>query len=104
MRILFAMTVFALACGSPPKKDSAIVQDKEMAPTCCCKTIPQVGEKEIVPNYNMTGRMECSSNNGECVDDVQCQGQEGGQAAQSSGDGVPPPPPLEPSTTGGIGE
>jgi hypothetical protein len=102
MRILFAMTVFAIACGSPPKKESSIVNDKEMAATCCCKTIPQVGEKEIVPNYNMAGRMECSTNNGECVDDVQCQGQE--QQAQPTGDGTPPPPPLAPSTTSGIGE
>jgi hypothetical protein len=105
MRILLAMTVFAIACGSgPAKKESAIVNDKEMAATCCCKTIPLVGEKEIVPNYNMSGRMECSTNNGECVDDVQCQGQELDQQAQPSNDGVPPPPPLEPSTTGGIGE
>lgn len=95
------MTVFVIACGNPPKKESSIVQDKEMAPTCCCKTIPQVGEKEIVPNYNMSGRMECSSSNGECVDDVQCQGQD---QAQPTGDGTPPPPPLAPSTQGGIGE
>ncbi len=97
------MTVFVIACGSgPAKKESSIVQDKEMSPTCCCKTIPQVGEKEIVPNYNMVGRMECSSSNGECVDDVQCQGQEA--QAQPSEDGTPPPPPLAPSTQGGIGE
>jgi len=102
MRILLAITVFAVACGTPPKKESSIVNDKEMAATCCCKTIPQVGEKEIVPNYTMNGRMECSTSNGECVDDVQCQNQEGQQ--QSSGDGAPPPPPLAPSTQGGIGE
>jgi hypothetical protein len=107
MRILQATallsTVFAIACGNPPKKESSIVNDKEMAATCCCKTIPQVGEKEIVPNYNMNGRMECSTSNGECVDDVQCQGQEGQQTQQGE-DGTPPPPPLQPSTTGGIGE
>jgi hypothetical protein len=103
MRILLAITVFAAACSSgPAKKESSIVNDKEMAATCCCKTVPQVGEKEIVPNYNMTGRMECSTSNGECVDDVQCQGQE--HQAQGTDDGTPPPPPLAPSTQGGIGE
>jgi hypothetical protein len=106
MRILIATTVFAIACsGGAPKKESSIVNDKEMAPTCCCKTLPQVAEKDIVPNYNMQGRMECSSANGECVDDIQCNATEGGQAQSSSGgDGVPPPPTLEPSTQGGIGE
>lgn len=97
------MTVFVIACSSgPAKKESSIVQDKEMSPTCCCKTIPLVGEKEIIPNYSMVGRMECSSSNGECVDDVQCQGE--GQQAAPSEDGTPPPPPLAPSMQGGIGE
>lgn len=100
------MTVFAIACGTgPAKKESSIVNDKEMAPTCCCKTMPQVAEKDIQPVYTMSGRMECSTNNGECVDDVQCNAQEGGSTAQpsSGGDGVPPPPTLEPSTQSGIG-
>ena len=105
MRILFALTCFAIACGSgPSKKESSIVQGAEASPTCCCKTVPLVGEKEIVPNYNMTGRMECSGANGECVDDVQCNTQEGETEAQPSNDGVPPPPTLEPSTTGGVVE
>ena len=38
----------------------------------CCKTIPATAEKEIVPVYAMEGRMECSTKQGECVDDVQC--------------------------------
>ena len=98
---LFAVTVLAFACGSPPKKQSSIVND-ESSPNCCCKTIPSTAEKEIVPVYTQQGRMECSSAHGDCVDDVQCNAQEGGdtQQTQQSNDGVPPPPPLEPSTSG----
>lgn len=102
MRILVAMTVFAIACGPAPKKEGSIVQETEAAPTCCCKTLPTTAEKEIVPNYQMTGRMECSGAHGDCVDDVQCTAQEGGETQQSN-DGVPPPPVLEPSTSS-IGE
>jgi hypothetical protein len=105
MRILFAVTAFAIACGSPPKKESSIVES-EVPQGCCCKTLPTTAEKEIVPVYTQTGRMECSSQHGDCVDDVQCNTQgEGGGEQSSGGDGNPPPPPaLEPSTQGGIGE
>jgi hypothetical protein len=93
MRTLFALTVFAMACGGPaPKKESSMVNDPEAPPTCCCKTLPTSAEKEIVPNYTMTGRMECSGMHGDCVDDVQCAGSEGSTATSS--DGVPPPPDL----------
>ena len=102
MRILLAVTLFAAACGTPPKPKAVV--DEESAPMCCCKTLPTTAEKEIIPNYTQTGRMECSSQRGDCVDDVQCTGStEGGtQEAQPSNDGVPPPPTLEPSTSSGI--
>jgi len=102
MRILIALTVFAFACGgSKPKKESALVTEgSDQTPTCCCKTIPAVGEKEIIPNYDNRARMECSAANGDCVDDVQCAGKEPAPEAQpGNSDGVPPPPVLEPSTT-----
>jgi hypothetical protein len=105
MRILLALTVFAFACGgTQPKKESAVVNEgSDMSPTCCCKTVPTTAEKEIIPNYDMRERMECSSSKGDCVDEVQCAGKEGGtQEAQPSGtgnDGVPPPPVLQPSTS-----
>ncbi len=105
MRIFLAVTVFAMACGSAPKKkDPSIVEGGEVSPTCCCKTLPTTAEKEIVPVYAMTNRMECSGQHGDCVDDVQCAGSEGGeQASPSGGDGSPPPPPdLQPSTSSGI--
>lgn len=105
MKILcaLALTLAAFACGGGnTKKESAIVNEgSDVSPTCCCKTIPATAEKEIVPNYAQTPRMECSSAHGDCVDDVQCNNQEGGdQTAQPSGgnsDGVPPPPSLPPS-------
>lgn len=100
MRILYAVTALAIACGAPPKKQSSIVEG-DVSQSCCCKTIPQTAEKEIIPVYTQTGRMECSSNHGDCVDDVQCTAS---PDQPSNGDGTPPPPTLEPSTQGGIGE
>lgn len=105
MRTLVGLLVLAAACGGPQgKQESAIVNEgSDAAPTCCCKTIPATAEKEIVPNYAMAGRMECSSQKGECVDDVQCNGatgtgDQGGTPPGTGGDGNPPPPPdLPPS-------
>jgi hypothetical protein len=107
MRILLALTLFATACGgTQPKKESAIVSEgADSSPSCCCKTVPTTAEKEIIPNYDMRERMECSSAKGDCVDEVQCAGKEGattqesGQPSGTGADGVPPPPVLEPSTT-----
>jgi hypothetical protein len=104
MRILvasFLVTAAVMACGAPPKKEGALVNEGSgVAPTCCCKTIPVTDDKEITPQYAMTPRMECSTSNGECVDDVQCNGATTGK--QEGGTGVPPPPPLAPSTNGSI--
>jgi hypothetical protein len=102
MRILVASFITSIAivgaCGSAPKKEGSIVTEgSDTAPTCCCKTIPVTDDKEIVPKYAMAGRMECSTENGTCVDDVQCNGSQ-----QTEGPGntnnVPPPPTLGPST------
>ena len=73
MRFLFAVTRFAIACGgSSPKKETSIVPAGDVPAECCCKTIPTTDEKDIQPVYAKAGRMECSTNQGECVDDVQC--------------------------------
>jgi hypothetical protein len=95
---LFAITMLAFACGGGnQKKDSALVNEgSDVSPNCCCKTIPQTDEKEIQPVYNQMGRMECSTSKGDCVDDVQCNAT--GDQPQQNSDGVPPPPPIEPST------
>jgi hypothetical protein len=98
MRILVASLVFAAACGSSPKKESSMVEGSDAPPTCCCKTVPQTSDKEIVPNFAISGRMECSTQQGQCVDDVQCSGQTAPTTDQpstpSSDTGVPPPPTL----------
>jgi len=91
MRILAASFALAAACSSPQKKDSALVKEGSDTPTtCCCKTIPVTAEKEIVPSYTMVGRIECSTSNGECVADVQCNAAQPGATPPKS-DGVPPP-------------
>ena len=107
MRILVAslfVTGGIIACGAPPKKDTGIVQEgSDTAPTCCCKTLPVTDDKEIVPLYAMAARMECSTSNGTCVDDVQCNGSHGGTAnPSSSSNGVPPPPNLGSDTSSPI--
>ena len=90
------MLVFAAACGGKTKKESALVQEGSDTPTtCCCKTIPATAEKEIIPAYTMEGRMECSTKNGTCVPDVQCNGSQ--QQTKTTDNGVPPP--VEPITT-----
>jgi hypothetical protein len=88
MRMLLAFTLVVAACGGPQhKKDSSIVEEGSAAPaTCCCKTLPETAEKDIVPAYAMSGRMECSTQHGQCVDDVQCN------ASKPTDTGVPPPP------------
>jgi hypothetical protein len=106
MRIFLAMTVFAIACGgSTAKKESSMVEGGDVPTQCCCKTIPTTDEKEIKPVYAMAGRMECSTNHGDCVDDVQCNAANGAPASGGDNSGnPPPPPPIEPSTTSPIGE
>jgi hypothetical protein len=101
MRILVATLLAVAACGGPKTKhESSIVSEgSDTPPTCCCKTIPETAEKEIIPNYAMIGRMDCSTRQGECVPDVQCNGSQPppDQTPAKSGNGVPPPPVLAPS-------
>lgn len=88
------------ACSGPPKKQSAVSNEGFDVPaTCCCKTFPVTAEKELVPAYVMEPRMECSTKNGDCVDDVQCNGAGNGtgNGAQGQDDGVPPPPVITPA-------
>ena len=98
--MLVAFTMFAAACGSPQHKhEGALVDEGSGTPaTCCCKTIPETAEKEIIPAYTMLGRMDCSAHRGDCVDDVQCnasQQKEQPEQAEKKDTGVPPPPSLD---------
>ena len=74
MRILLALAFVAAACGGGTKKKSegAIVNEGSGASdTCCCKSNPLTSE-DGKPVYQEGNRMECSSKQGECVDEVQC--------------------------------
>lgn len=79
MRILlasFALSVVVAACGGGSQKGPATTDPKGgsdvAAETCCCKSNPLTSDdgQAVFENGN---RMECSSKQGECVDEVQCQ-------------------------------
>lgn len=74
MRNLLALAfVVAAACGGSTKKpEGAIVNEGSATPdTCCCKWTPLTSE-DGNPTFEVGNRMECSSRQGTCVDDVQC--------------------------------
>jgi hypothetical protein len=74
MKLALALTLLA-ACGAPPKKESPIVNEGSAVPeSCCCITHP-LTSADGKPVYEMTPRMECSTQQGECVPDVQCSKQ-----------------------------
>jgi hypothetical protein len=78
--------LLAAACGPAPKPEGPIVNDPPAADSCCCKSTP-IASPDGMPVYEAsTNRMECSSKQGTCVDDVQCQGK------AEDPDAVPPPP------------
>lgn len=73
MKYLFLLTAIVIACGGPQHKpEGAIVKEGSAMPeSCCCKSTPSTSE-DGKPLYEMSNRMECSTKQGECVDDVQC--------------------------------
>jgi hypothetical protein len=75
MRYLLALAFVAMAaCGGSAKKpEGAIVNEGSAATpeTCCCKSNPLTSE-DGKPVYENGNRMECSSKQGTCVDEVQC--------------------------------
>jgi hypothetical protein len=93
MRTILAIA-FVAACGPPPKKVNT-AEERDAPATCCCKSVP-VTSVDDKPAYEMMNRMECSTQKGECMPDVQCNGS---QKPPQHGDGVPPPPALAPVTT-----
>ncbi|HWO21705.1 MAG TPA: hypothetical protein VNO30_23205 [Kofleriaceae bacterium] len=76
MRILIAslaMMLSAAACGPAPKPEGPVVKEgPPVADTCCCKTTPITSPDGLPVFQAATNRMECSTNQGTCVDDVQC--------------------------------
>ena len=96
MRILIAslvMMLSAAACGPAPKPEGPVVKENTpMADTCCCKTTPSTSV-DGQPVYEAgANRMECSTSQGTCVDDVQCTNQGGESGA---GGAETPAPPAE---------
>ncbi len=76
----FALLLLVAACGGGSSNtNNAVTKPVDPADnaveTCCCKSIPMTSE-DAKPAYEIGNRMECSSKQGECVDEVQCQGSE----------------------------
>lgn len=64
-----------IACGGPTKKQvppGTTEGSDSASETCCCKSNP-IAADDGKPVYENGNRMECSSKQGECVADVQCQ-------------------------------
>ena len=74
MKLALAVVLGLVACsGIKPKKESPLVNEGSDVPAeCCCKSNPATSE-DAKPVFAMTNRMECSSQQGECVADVQCR-------------------------------
>jgi hypothetical protein len=90
MRILIAL-LLAAACGPAPKPEGPIVNEGAAVPeTCCCKSTPMTSVDGLPVYERGANRMECSTRQGTCVDDVQCEGQ-----AQDLPDPSAAPPTIE---------
>lgn len=81
MRSILASLVLVgsiVACSGPTKKATPIGATEgsdSASETCCCKSTP-VASDDAKPAYEIGNRMECSSKQGECVPEVQCQQQQ----------------------------
>jgi hypothetical protein len=86
MKLLLALAVTAVtACSGPKAKpESPLVKEgSAVSETCCCKSTP-LTSADGQPAYELVGRMDCSSKQGDCVDEVQCK----------KGDENAPPPTM----------
>jgi len=97
MKLLMTLCFVIAACGGtkPPQKTAVGNEGSDTPESCCCKSTPLTSE-DGKPVYNMSNRMECSTQQGECVPDVQCNGNKGEPATPSSSLDNPPPPPPQP--------
>jgi len=77
MKLVLSLVVALAACSGPKAKtESPLVNEGSNAKpeTCCCKTTPSTSVDGKPVYEGAIGRMECSTRQGECVDEVQCQG------------------------------
>jgi hypothetical protein len=92
MKRALLVLLVAAACGGPKHKNTSMVPEGSgVSDNCCCKSSPATsedGKPVYEPNVN---RMECSTKQGECEPDVQCNASEPASSGLGSGD-VPPPP------------
>jgi hypothetical protein len=76
-KLALGLVVVAAACSGPQAKPSSTIvnEGSDTAESCCCKSNPLTSE-DGKPAFELgINRMECSSKQGECVADVQCQPQ-----------------------------
>ena len=77
MKLVLSLVLALAACSGPKAKpESPLVNEGSNAKpeTCCCKTTPSTSV-DGKPVYEAgANRMECSTKQGDCVDEVQCQG------------------------------
>lgn len=74
MKLVIAL-LFVAACGGPKAKpESPLVNEGSAAKpeNCCCKSNPLTSEDGKALYEANTNRMECSTKQGTCVDEVQC--------------------------------
>jgi hypothetical protein len=64
-----ALSILLFACGG--NKKTVEVAEPVVAETCCCKWTPITSE-DAKAKYAVDNRMECSSKQGECIDESQC--------------------------------
>ena len=83
-----ALAALLAACGGTKAKPESPLVHEGPAVTdgCCCKTTP-ITSVDGAPLYERgANRMECSSKQGPCVDEVQCQGKGEDGAPAPSGE------------------
>jgi hypothetical protein len=99
MRILLASLLASsllAACGPAPKPEGPLVNEgSAVSETCCCKSTPMTSVDGLPVYERGHNRMECSTKQGTCVDDVQCEGKDQEPAAAPEPSDPPPPPPIE---------
>ena len=74
MKLVIALLLVAACGGTKAKPESPLVNEGSNAKpeNCCCKSNPLTSEDGKPVYESGTNRMECSTKQGTCVDEVQC--------------------------------